>query len=181
MDVFTIDGVLTAQECEALVDEAEAEGFEEAPITTSLGFLMCPEVRNNTRVMVDDDARARWLWARVEPWIPAQRRGARVVGLNERLRYYRYRPGQYFEWHLDGPYRRSHEELSMLTLMVYLNDGFTGGSTEFSRAAAVVPRCGMALVFDHFARHRGAPVLAGTKYVLRTDVMYRREAVAHAS
>lgn len=178
MDVRTLDRVLSRQECAALVAEAEATGFHDAPITTSMGFLMVPDVRNNTRVMVDDEVRARWLWERMRSWIPTEHRGARVVGLNERLRYYRYRPGQYFEWHLDGPFRRSAEELSMLTLMVYLSDGFTGGSTEFLSASPVVPKLGMAVVFDHFMRHRGAPVLTGTKYVLRTDVMYRRIAMA---
>jgi hypothetical protein len=64
--------------------------------------------------------------------------------------------------------------------MIYLSDGFTGGGTEFIDAAPVVPRRGMAVAFDHFVRHRGAPVLAGTKYVLRTDVMYRRVATAAA-
>jgi prolyl 4-hydroxylase len=178
MDVRTLDGVLSEQECAALVAEAEATGFDDAPITTSMGFVMVPEVRNNTRVMVDDEPRAQWLWERMRSWIPGEHRGARAVGLNERLRYYRYRPGQYFEWHLDGSFRRSFEELSMLTLMVYLSDGFTGGSTEFLNAAPVVPKVGMAVAFDHHMRHRGAPVLAGTKYVLRTDVMYRRIATA---
>lgn len=30
----------------------------------------------------------------------------------------------------------------------------------------------MALVFVHRHLHEGAPVIAGRKYVLRTDVMY---------
>ena len=174
MDVRTLDGVLSEQECSALVAEAEATGFGDAPISTLAGFVMAPEVRNNTRVMVDDESRAQWLWERMRSWIPAEHRGARVVGLNERLRYYRYHPGQYFEWHRDGSFRRSPEELSMLTLMVYLSDGFTGGRTEFASASPVVPKLGMAVAFDHSVRHRGAPVIAGTKYVLRTDVMYRR-------
>jgi prolyl 4-hydroxylase len=158
MDVLTRDDVLSEPECAALVAETEAKGFDDAPITTPMGFLMVPEVRNNTRVMEDDEVRARWLWGRMRSCIPAEYRGA----------------GQYFEWHFDGPFRRSHEELSMLTLMVYLSDGFCGGSTEFANAAPVVPKRGMAVVFDHGVRHRGAPVLSGTKYVLRTDVMYRR-------
>jgi prolyl 4-hydroxylase len=32
----------------------------------------------------------------------------------------------------------------------------------------------MALVFDHQQVHEGAAVESGRKYVLRTDVMYRR-------
>ncbi len=39
--------------------------------------------------------------------------------------------------------------------------------------ARVQPRAGMALVFKHAILHEGSSVVAGTKYVLRTDVMYR--------
>ena len=31
---------------------------------------------------------------------------------------------------------------------------------------------GQVLIFEHRQLHEGAPVLAGKKYVLRTDVMY---------
>jgi hypothetical protein len=34
----------------------------------------------------------------------------------------------------------------------------------------------MALLFHHPILHRGDPVAVGRKYVLRTDVMYRRNA-----
>jgi hypothetical protein len=37
----------------------------------------------------------------------------------------------------------------------------------------VRPEPGKALVFYHYLSHEGAPVTAGRKYVLRTDVMYR--------
>ena len=94
-------------------------------------------------------------------------------GLNERFRFYRYTRDQAFRWHRDGAFRRDDREASRLTLMIYLNEGFGGGGTEFDLAETVVPRTGMALVFAHHLRHQGAPVTQGTKYVLRTDVMFR--------
>ena len=72
---------------------------------------------------------------------------------------------------------RSPLEQSLLTLMVYLCDDFTGGSTDFDTRRddlRIAPRTGMALVFEHPIRHQGAPVTRGRKYVLRTDVMYRQ-------
>ena len=62
--------------------------------------------------------------------------------------------------------------------MIYLNDGYEGGNTKFYHdddrlKANIVPRQGMALIFDHLQLHEGAPVVSGRKYVLRTDVMYR--------
>jgi hypothetical protein len=69
--------------------------------------------------------------------------------------------------------------------MIYLNDDFDGGATSFrydyggtsiDGALHVTPRRGMALLFHHPILHRGDPVAVGRKYVLRTDVMYRRNA-----
>jgi hypothetical protein len=37
----------------------------------------------------------------------------------------------------------------------------------------VVPRTGMALLFQHRVWHEGCEVTSGVKYVLRSDVMYR--------
>ena len=60
-----------------------------------------------------------------------------------------------------------------LSFLIYLNDDFQGGETEFRKITTVVPKKGMALVFMHNLRHEGKEVLSGTKYVLRTDIMYR--------
>ncbi|MDF3030995.1 MAG: putative iron-regulated protein [Moraxellaceae bacterium] len=39
---------------------------------------------------------------------------------------------------------------------------------------SVRPAAGMVLVFPHSIMHQGTPVTSGVKYVLRTDVTYRR-------
>ena len=80
--------------------------------------------------------------------------------------------------HQDFPFERSAAEASALTLMVYLNDDFVGGGTDFyhedqTPRLSVEPERGMALVFRHELLHAGAPVQRGRKYVLRTDVLYR--------
>ena len=41
-------------------------------------------------------------------------------------------------------------------------------------SGTIVPRAGMALLFQHRVLHEGAPVRSGVKYVLRSDLMYRR-------
>jgi prolyl 4-hydroxylase len=171
--LFTIRGFLLPDECQAMIALAEAHGFAPAPITTAVGFMMRPDIRNNTRVMIDDVALAERLWDRLQSSL---RTHAGAIGLNERFRLYRYTQGQAFRWHHDGSYRRNDAEASRLTLMVYLNQGFDGGATEFDDGETVVPRAGTALVFTHGLRHQGAPVLSGTKYVLRSDVMFREPA-----
>jgi predicted 2-oxoglutarate/Fe(II)-dependent dioxygenase YbiX len=176
-DIVTLAGLFSPEECDALVAYAEGLGFGEAPITTGFGFQMAPEVRNNTRAMVDDLPRADALWERIGPLTPS-RPGLRKVGLNERLRFYRYAPGQFFRWHSDGSFRRRNGERSHITAMLYLNEGFAGGSTDFDVDGEVLriePKRGQVLLFSHSLRHQGAPVLDGRKYVLRSDVMFLRE------
>jgi prolyl 4-hydroxylase len=176
---FTVDGLLPIGECQALIRSSEARGYEAAPITTARGFQMRPDVRSNTRVMYDDPALAERLWQRLRPHVPAAWPPPWVaVGLNERFRIYRYEPGQYFRWHLDGAFQRSPAERSRFTVLLYLNDDFEGGSTDFHDGPTVVPVAGAALVFAHAQLHQGAPPTRGRKYVLRTDVMYRRETTA---
>jgi len=171
--VFSIAEVFRATECTDMIARIEALGPSAAPITTAAGFVMRPDIRNNTRVMFDDTELAAQLFARISGALPAQLRGRRAVGVNERIRCYRYDPGQRFAPHYDGAYRRSATECSELTLMVYLNEGFTGGKTAFHDFAVdVTPRAGHALLFQHRLSHEGCDVHSGIKYVLRSDVMY---------
>jgi len=76
---------------------------------------------------------------------------------------------------------------SRLTFIIYLNDDFEGGCTSFFvprpgeegclEARPVKPVAGSATVFPHGETgvpllHEGSPVVKGTKYLLRTDVVY---------
>ncbi len=169
--------LLTPEECAAWIARGEAVGYEVAPITTSWGPVMAPEIRNNTRVIIDDVAAAAKLWEAVERRVPPVLDGRVAVGLNERFRLYRYDPGEYFAKHRDGHFERMSGERSLLTLIYYLNDGCDGGETRFfprdRDVLTVTPRAGSALFFQHPVLHEGAAVTGGRKYVLRTDVMYR--------
>ena len=173
--IVTVRKLFSDDECDEYIRLAEGIGFGEAPITTAGGPVLMPSVRNNERVMLDDPQLAAVLWERVEPFVNAiEFTGMRPVGVNERLRFYRYDPGQVFRWHRDGFYQRPNGQRSRLTYMVYLNDGFEGGETKFRepRPIDVKPQKGMALLFSHPLSHEGASVTRGRKYVLRTDVMY---------
>lgn len=76
---------------------------------------------------------------------------------------------------------------SKLTFIVYLNDDFEGGETTFFvprpgmpgvlEQRPVQPRLGCACVFSHGETrvpllHEGSAVKRGTKYLLRTEVLY---------
>jgi hypothetical protein len=127
---------------------------------------------------------------------PAKRKETyQITRLNERLRFLKYTPGMYFKEHCDGSYvTPDGQEISLLTVHVYLNGSetkegelpLTGGATRFfspmgfyGRAEAdyadVNPRTGTCLVFQHRnLLHSGEEVITGTKYTMRTDIMYKR-------
>lgn len=175
--VFTIDDVLDADACARLVNRIESLGPSAAPITTARGFEMRSDIRNNTRVMFDDPTLAATLFDRIVPHLPQTLCDMKPVGANERFRCYRYDVDQRFAPHYDGAFIRNDDERSLLTFMVYLNDGFGGGATafhSFTKDVEVTPKAGRALLFQHFLLHEGCFVTSGVKYVLRSDVMYRR-------
>ena len=158
---------LTPRRCSELVEWSEEQGYEEARLSDGSRRA---EVRNNDRLIFDDsDLAERWFQRLrdVVPVLPF----AKPIGLNERFRFYRYQAGQKFRHHRDGVYQRSETEFSQFTLIAYLNADFQGGATSFGRWS-VQPETGMGLLFRHEIEHAGEPVLNGTKYVLRTDVMY---------
>ena len=174
---FTVPEFLSPGECARWIAETDARGYEEAPITTSRGFVFDSDVRNNTRVIVDDRDAASALWTRLAPYVTAHDTSSGMwvpIGLNERLRFYRYEAGQAFRWHYDGAFMRGPGEVSRLTFLVYLNEGFEGGETVFlDDGAQIQPRAGAALWFPHTRWHAGLAVRVGRKIILRTDVMFR--------
>lgn len=176
--LYVIRDFFSAEECRRLVAFSERLGYADAPLTTPFGFILNKEVRNNTRVMVDLPELATAVFERAKPFLPGRVSRWRLHGMNERFRFYRYDVGQRFQRHYDWSFWRNAEEESQLTFMVYLNDEFAGGRTNFyyeneRLKASVMPRRGTALVFAHGQLHEGKPVTSGRKYVLRTDVMYR--------
>ena len=172
--LWTVPAVLTAKECQRCIELMEAQGPSPAPISTSRGFVMRPEVRSNSRVIFDDRRLAAELFDRLAAHIPSQLLHMRALGVNERFRFYRYQPGQRFALHQDGTFARSADERSLLTFLIYLNHDFTGGETAFpEEGQRIRPQTGMALLFQHLLVHEGCPVRSGVKYALRSDIMYR--------
>lgn len=180
--IVEIEDFLAPARCDELIAHAESIGFEEATVHSSAGHVLDKQTRNNDRATTDDLELTDELWHRSRPYLPATFKSRDLVGLNERLRFYRYDPGQKFDWHQDGYFERPNGERSQFTLLIYLNDGFQGGGTSFADPYGrlfgdqftVVPKKGAALLFYHHLDHRGDELTAGRKYVLRTDVMFSK-------
>ena len=180
---FVLDNVLTEAECSDLIQITEDQGYE--PALLNIGFgeqQLRTDIRNNERCILDSEEKANILWERIKDYIPdVWRNKHKVVGLNERLRFLKYGPGEYFAPHQDGKYvRPDGSEESFITIQLYLNEGFEGGNTTFMSLSkggnvGVVPKTGRVLVFQHDIRHEGSLLVQGTKYSMRTDIMYKAE------
>ncbi|KAK5652932.1 hypothetical protein OQA88_9411 [Cercophora sp. LCS_1] len=115
---------------------------------------------------------------------------------NERMRFLKYEGGQFFRPHCDGAYSEVKDDKvyrTHYTVHLYLNDSaieaeqgpngsspaeLVGGATSFlshdlDRKVDVNPKAGRVLIFQHEGLyHSGDDVVKGTKYTMRTDIMY---------
>lgn len=171
-----IPDFLTTFECDDLIKTAETAGLTEAKLYTPDGAEVRSDYRSNDRFMFDAPDMAAKLYARFTDELPNIKDAGKSwepTGLNERFKVYRYKPGQFFALHTDHPYERNENEQSFFTLLLALNEEYVGGETNFL-SMPVEHKTGQAVVFPHHLLHEGCPVDEGTKYMLRTDVMYKR-------
>eukprot|EP00798_Chlamydomonas_sp_ICE-L_P025053 gene25053-10702_t len=149
-------------------------------------------------VWLADESLQGSMYERCKPHLPQVLGGGALAGLNCRWRLYRYGSGAVYRPHVDGAWPGSGlkdgkyefdaygDRWSRLTFLLYLNEDFKGGSTTFYGpgprpgtldAHSVKPQIGNVLCFPHGDTmgslvHEGSNVEQGTKYVLRTDVLY---------
>mmetsp|Transcript_115918 Transcript_115918/g.322774 ORF Transcript_115918/g.322774 Transcript_115918/m.322774 type:complete len:460 (+) Transcript_115918:66-1445(+) len=180
-EVWLVEDLFSKQECAALIAAAEGRGFGATDYAK--------EYRGNLRLITMDGSLAHSVWGRLQPLVPSalnhRHQQWTACGLNDCWRLSKYHPHDRFERHVDTCFLRTYDERSMLTVNIYLNEGFEGGSTRFyfnSHGSAdfnVAPKAGLCLLFrqppDHHYDHDGEEVGSGIKYLLRSDVMYQRK------
>lgn len=195
--VYTIDGFLSQNECVQWIRFGESFGFEHCFQPESSGYAH----REQGRLQFEDRGIGAAIYNRVFPFLPTLVDGRRPCCCSSNIRMYKYSVGQRFGKHIDesNPDEKTGG-ITLFTLLIYLNGGdqsnipeflpideygdtLTGGETLFYRghgrlssvAVSVSPQQGLLLLHGHGHRclsHEGAVVTSGTKYVLRTDVVY---------
>ncbi len=187
-----VKNTLTGEQCKALIKAVEEQGFQSAE-----KYCFRYRDRLNDRFMSDDSQLADLLWGRVEQFIPKTIRIESPFGdfetwkvekMNIRFRFCKYigGKGHHFGAHTDGMYRVDDSHTSLLTCMIYLNSGedFKGGTTDFIEYTthklkySVHPEPGLCVIFRQNnldCYHLGTEVTEGLKYILRTDIMYKKE------
>jgi hypothetical protein len=222
--IFTIDDFLSEEDSVILVKRAETKGFNNSsPSGGGHGRTGREDPRTSQFCVIDDLNYANNLWNKIYGYLPPDVSHVsttgyisndqiatewKPVGINPHLRIYKYDVGQVFPEHVDYKMCRKvfrdgkeFRQMTFMTLLVYLNDDFTGGQTgfwtqhdtigmkehcRFLRASehkphqvVVNPKIGMALVNDQNLLHEGMAPTKGTKYVLRTDIVHERHMQLH--
>ncbi|WP_317928997.1 2OG-Fe(II) oxygenase [Halioxenophilus sp. WMMB6] len=189
--------VLAPGECQGFIQLSERLGY-----LPDAAVSLPREIRHNDNlVWIVDAATDEIIWRRAVVAVMADLMpfdGKRPLGINARFRFYRYRPGDYFKPHTDGSWPGSRvidrrlitnaytDRYSLMTFLILLNDDFEGGATRFfvpnrveeeRRVVDVRTPAGGVLCFPHglhpwHCTHSSEPIVNGTKYIIRTDVLF---------
>merc|ERR1712226_1674773 len=112
-----MEGLFTPNECTRLLAAAEKQGF---------GATSYPkQYRGNPRLIATDQGLADAVWHRLKPHVPKELFAFgetwEACGLNECWRLAKYYSGNQFQGHVDAVFARSDDEMSMLTVNIYMN------------------------------------------------------------
>lgn len=118
-----LHNVLDGDECQQIIDVTEKMGFDMAKLSTAFGMVEDTSTRNNKRLIWQSQDgifvlanrfssfSEVWMpiWERVKDKVPGSAKvwasNWEPYGLNERLRFYRYKKGEVFNPHYDGCFR----------------------------------------------------------------------------
>lgn len=215
-----VHGMLSPEECDELMEFID---FHDRPPAyegevTMTAASSCPSHRNNQRVSVSSPTFSNAMLARLSPVLASLEQDVitcsadnahkflnkgfgmngqwKVHSLNPHFRLCKYHEGGHFGPHYDSDYVESPLcKRSLKTFMLYLNDTYEGGETNFVNShdlhfdddaqlycsppdcifASLKARRGDCLVFDHRLLHEGRRVSSGQKYIVRSDLMYEKE------
>ncbi|MHA2403537.1 MAG: 2OG-Fe(II) oxygenase family protein [Candidatus Kariarchaeaceae archaeon] len=226
--IITIPNVLSPSDCKTLINQAEEAGFKPSALSGG-GHGQHPTTgaRTSQFYVREDEKLAERIWDKVGNFVPKSLRHIKYVpymhtvthgdefepiSISPHMRFYKYDPGQFVLKHDDyrmERFRRDsktgqyYQQMTFLTLLVYLNDDFENGNTAFWTKYAQVgtsghcrflrndndndfnkanppadlkikPQTGMVLINDHMIQHEGEAPQKGVKYIVRTDILHEK-------
>jgi len=196
---FQLLNVFSPDECKQIINLSETLGYlPDAPVS------LPRSVRHNDNLTwVVDETTDQLIWNRVKHLMYDPNNifeGRKPVGINARFRFYRYNKGDYFKFHTDGAWSGSRvidrklvtnaypNVFSEMTFLILLSDDFDGGATRFrvnaqgepTRDVDIRTPAGSVLCFPHgfhpmHRLHSSEPITRGTKYIIRTDVLFNQK------
>eukprot|EP01119_Soliformovum_irregulare_P018711 TRINITY_DN5792_c0_g1_i1.p1 TRINITY_DN5792_c0_g1~~TRINITY_DN5792_c0_g1_i1.p1 ORF type:complete len:254 (+),score=48.78 TRINITY_DN5792_c0_g1_i1:60-821(+) len=184
---IVVSDVFDAKECNDLIGKMKQDPLK-IDTTTSADVLRIVE-----RTSLNDSDLAKYLFDRVSKFCPQSwhvededlhlgpfAQGDWVISeVDPRIQVYRYETGGVFGKHRDGPTYYSINKRSLFTVLIYLNDDYSGGNTtvftDDENHSFKVPNA-QGSIFAMLQRilHEGSTVTSGIKWAMRCDVIYER-------
>jgi hypothetical protein len=168
------DNFLSDIEIENLLLKAEKDSnFKPADVRQPDGsYKMIPEYRNNERgVLVIPELTIQW-FHRAEELLPIIRFHSPAY-FDPVIKFYKYKKGEYFDWHKDAAIKDPDGNKSKVTFMIYLTDiGVTEYEFANKEKVTVQSKKGRMVMFNHKILHRSPPLEDGIKISCRLDVIY---------
>jgi hypothetical protein len=165
-DIFTIDDVFSDNQLEEWLSYIKNTDFSNTrPFTTSSDFY-------NGKVIYPEWSKI--MYDKIEPYLPSFLKYGNI----HYIMFSHIETGKHFGIHTDtgAEYNIKKNIKSGYTVLIYLNDDFEGGTTEFFTDgfisnAIITPKKGRVLIFNIDLYHRGNEVLKGDKYWIGTEFL----------
>jgi len=174
-----INNVFSYEECNNLIIYSEKIGYVQASsyIDKYKKEHFFLEIRKSLRCIVDDINFAKILYKRIAHIIPNNYKDMTFCEINPRFRFLKYTDGDHFAKHTDEHYKNDKNEISLITVLIYLNDNYEGGNTKFlfdnDNEISIIPKIGLICLMDQNILHEVPKLINGVKYVIRTELMYK--------
>lgn len=175
-NIYSIQGFWDKEICDAIIRQAERSGLFPDQETVLIQKTLEDNLdsRDSFKIYLDNQDLSDNIYHYLKTFLQRTNTDAYThSGVHQNLRVYKYLPGQEFKRHRDGGVESSKDEKSIYSLLIYLNDDFTGGTTLFD-SCEIVPTQGMATFFPHDVEHAGTMVTKGIKYVMRGNILFRK-------
>jgi hypothetical protein len=176
--IFEIPNFLSEQECIELIGLGESNKFSPGKISSrkienlqenSFNYKPPNHLLGIRKALIQWIDESDQLISRIK------RQVSEITGLpesyQETFHLVKYQEGGEYKTHYD----RGKNSPRVKTAMIYLNEGFEGGETHFSKInRTIIPETGKLVVWDNVlkdgsldldSQHAGLPVEFGTKYI----------------
>jgi len=158
-DILLKNKFLTEEECHNFILKSESLGFKKAE--------QWDKGRHNKVIRLNTYEDRKKIATTLQSYFESK-----TLILGPVLEFYKYEPGYYVSAHTDALKEIAPYITSNRTLVIYLNENYSGGETYFEALKRnILPKTGKALLFKQEGLvHTGNTVSAGIKYILRADV-----------
>ena len=176
-----IEDVFTKEECDKMIEASEKNKYTQAGLYTdgygNEHFFL--DKRKSERSIIDNQDFSKFLYRKIFKYLPKKYNNIKIHSINNRFRFLKYNIGDYFIRHRDTNYQSPDGSISLITILIYLNENYEGAYTTFFSdpddfsGYILKPKIGMVCLMDQSIGHEVNSLINGTKYVVRTEIMYK--------